>query len=380
MKCPRCGTENVDYAVFCVKCSSKLVRPAPLPGTGAAGGSTKQAAPVRSASAAPTVPASTVSAAPAIVYYAGFWKRFLATMIDVLLINILLAVILVISRGGSGLSFPPTAHMLISLMATNVLFWVVFWLYNTIMESSSKQATLGKMLLGIRVTDLDGNRLSFGKENARYWGKLLSALTLYIGFIMAGFTQKKQGLHDILAGTLVVNKQEQPTSMVTVALGIAVVIAAISIFGRLATKVIPKNPQNSPAQDISHLTSTLQTMTMTMGMVEIKAALEHYARNNGGAFPSTLSDQNFVSILPHGQMPPSPFKAGTFLSVAEEKAVDDPVDYASRNSGCNGTATEGEINYYYSPSDNPTVWAINGCDSNGVIKARGSDVNLVLHK
>ena len=369
MKCPRCGTENVDYAVFCTKCSTKLVRQAPLPGTGATGGATKPAAPV-----------STVPASPAIVYYSGFWKRFLAALIDVLLINILLAIILAISRGGSGMSFPPTAHMLISLMVTNVLFWVVFWLYNTIMESSSKQATLGKMLLGIRVADLDGNRLSFGKANARYWGKLLSVLTLYIGFIMAGFTQKKQGLHDILAGTLVVNKQEQPTSMVTVALGIAVLIAAMSIIGRLATKAIPKNTQNSSSQDISHVTSTLQTMTMTMGMVEIKAALERYDQNNGGVYPKTLSDQNFVSILPQGHMPPSPFKAGTVLSVAEEKAVDDPVDYAAQNSGCNGTATEGEINYYYGPSDNPTVWAINGCDSHGAIKAPGSEINLVLHK
>ena len=56
------------------------------------------------------------------------------------------------------------------------------------------------------------------------------------------------------------------------------------------------------------------------------------------------------------------------------------VDYATQNSGCNGTATEGEINYYYGPSDNPTVWAINGCDSHGAIKAPGSEINLVLHK
>lgn len=370
MKCPRCGTENVDYAVFCAKCGAKLVRPASPPSPVAPGLRSTQ----------PAAPAIPVSPAQTSFYYAGFWKRFLAVTIDVLLINIILAVIFAITRGGKDMTFPPTVHMLVGLMVTNLMFWVVFWLYNTIMESSSKQATLGKMALGIIVTDLDGNRISFGKANARYWSKLLSVLTLYIGFIMAGFTGKKQGLHDILAGTLVVNKREQPTSIVTVALGVAVVVLAIVIFGRLAEKGVPKNPQNISHQNISRLTSALKTMTMTMGMVEIKAALDRFGQTNGGAYPETLSDQNFVSILPHGQMPPSPYKAGTFLSVAEDKAVDDPVGYASQNSGCNGAATEGEIDYYYSPETNPTSWAINGCDSEGVIKTPDGSAIFVVHK
>jgi uncharacterized RDD family membrane protein YckC len=74
------------------------------------------------------------------------------------------------------------------------------------MESSARQATLGKMALGIVVTDLDGNRIGFGRATGRYFAKILSALILLIGFIMAAFTQKKQGLHDIIAGTLVVKK------------------------------------------------------------------------------------------------------------------------------------------------------------------------------
>lgn len=80
------------------------------------------------------------------------------------------------------------------------------WLYYALMESSVKQATLGKMALGIVVTDLAGNRISFGRATGRYWAKLISALTLLAGFVMAGFTAKKQALHDMIAGCLVVTK------------------------------------------------------------------------------------------------------------------------------------------------------------------------------
>jgi uncharacterized RDD family membrane protein YckC len=74
------------------------------------------------------------------------------------------------------------------------------------MESSTSQATIGKMLMGIKVTDMNGHRISFARASGRFFGKALSKLIVYIGFIMAAFTEKKQGLHDILAKTLVINK------------------------------------------------------------------------------------------------------------------------------------------------------------------------------
>jgi uncharacterized RDD family membrane protein YckC len=77
------------------------------------------------------------------------------------------------------------------------------WLYEALMESSSYQATLGKMILGMKVTDLYGNRISFGRATGRHFAKILSGMVLCIGFIMVGLTQRKQGLHDLLAGTLV---------------------------------------------------------------------------------------------------------------------------------------------------------------------------------
>jgi uncharacterized RDD family membrane protein YckC len=83
---------------------------------------------------------------------------------------------------------------------------VLNWLYFTLLESSQKQATLGKMALGIVVTDVNGSRITFGRANGRYWSKIVSALILLVGYLMAAFTEKKQALHDMMSGCLVVQK------------------------------------------------------------------------------------------------------------------------------------------------------------------------------
>lgn len=142
--------------------------------------------------------------------YAGFWKRFCACILDTIILFFGGAVIGGFSGGimgfilgASGVDVD-TIQMIAALMG-NVIGIVMNWLYFTLFESSARQATPGKMALGIQVTDLDGNRISFGKANGRYWGKLLSVLTLLFGYVMAGFTEKKQALHDMLSGCLVVN-------------------------------------------------------------------------------------------------------------------------------------------------------------------------------
>jgi uncharacterized RDD family membrane protein YckC len=91
-------------------------------------------------------------------------------------------------------------------IAFSLLLDLMFWLYCAAFESSGWQATPGKKLLGLYVTDLKGNRISFLRASGRFLGKALEQLTLFIGFLMAGFTAKKQALHDMLCGCLVLRK------------------------------------------------------------------------------------------------------------------------------------------------------------------------------
>ena len=136
------------------------------------------------------------------VAYAGFWRRFAAVLIDGIIIGIASSIVrygIIGTIAGGSLSTGAAA-------AYEIVYLAAFWLYYTLMEASSRQATIGKMALGIIVTDLDGRRISWGRANARFFSKILSYITIYIGFIMAGFTEKKQGLHDMIAGTLVVVK------------------------------------------------------------------------------------------------------------------------------------------------------------------------------
>ena len=83
---------------------------------------------------------------------------------------------------------------------------IIPWLYYAFMESGDNQAALGKMALCLKVTDLESQRISFSTATGRYFGKIISALILLIGYFMAGFREKKQALHDIMAGTLVLSK------------------------------------------------------------------------------------------------------------------------------------------------------------------------------
>jgi uncharacterized RDD family membrane protein YckC len=133
--------------------------------------------------------------------YAGFWRRVAAVLIDgVLLSAVTVPLTLAL---GDGDTYAEAARS----TAGSSISAVVTWLYSALMESSAKQATVGKIALGIIVTDLEGRRIGFGKATGRHFAKIISALILGIGFLMVAFTRRKQGLHDILAGTLVVRGQ-----------------------------------------------------------------------------------------------------------------------------------------------------------------------------
>ncbi len=144
-------------------------------------------------------------------YYAGFWKRFAAHLIDDVVLSLIGTLLLVVVAGVvgvplglSGVDDDYTAALI--MMYFGMAGFVLGWLYYTVLESSVRQATLGKMAMGIVVTDMAGNRISFARANARFWSKILSSMFFYIGYMMAGFTERKQGLHDLIAATLVINK------------------------------------------------------------------------------------------------------------------------------------------------------------------------------
>ncbi len=136
---------------------------------------------------------------PATTGYGGFWIRVVAYIIDAILLSVASGIV------GAALgvnifvsdwsNYDPTAN-LVSL--------VISWLYFALLESSERGATVGKMAVGLRVVTSDGQRLSFMNATGRYFAKFISAIILGIGFIMVAFTDKKRGLHDMIAGTLVI--------------------------------------------------------------------------------------------------------------------------------------------------------------------------------
>jgi uncharacterized RDD family membrane protein YckC len=143
--------------------------------------------------------------------WAGFWLRFCAYVIDAIITGIAGAVVgfivgfLIGATMGAGGSTQQSIEVTAGLVG-RLLSIVMTWLYFAMMESSSRQATLGKMALGLVVTDMNGARISFGRATGRHFAKIISVLTIFIGYMMAGFTERRQGLHDILAGTLVIKK------------------------------------------------------------------------------------------------------------------------------------------------------------------------------
>jgi len=191
MFCTRCGATNADNARFCGGCGMSF-----LPG-----GAVPSAVAVAPAMAAPAF------------RYAGFWRRFVAMIIDSLVFSPLI-IFFIVSSGVMGAILHPGgdleglggAMLAMTIAGFAVVLFVGSWLYHTWMESSRYQATLGKMALGIIVTDMNGQRISFGRANGRFFGKWVSSMIMNIGYLMAAFTEKKQALHDILAGCLVVLK------------------------------------------------------------------------------------------------------------------------------------------------------------------------------
>ena len=178
-------------------------RAGPSPGQATQYAVPSQAAGITAAIAAPTSGQATD--------YAGFWWRYLATFLDSFLIGAVTNLIgfmhgILIGVGGIMTDTDESAVSAILMLMGILTVIVAGWLYEALMVSSSYQATLGKMAVGMVVTDMQGRRISFLRATGRHFGRLLSLMLFLIGYLIQPFTEKRQALHDMMAGCLVLRK------------------------------------------------------------------------------------------------------------------------------------------------------------------------------
>lgn len=128
------------------------------------------------------------------LYYPRSLKRYFAFFIDFVILSIALTILEAVFS-----SYEDAMPWLLP-----VVFIIGWWLYSALMQSSERQATIGMRVLGLRVTDMEGQRITFSRATIRFFASILSFLIFGIGFFMVDFTRKKQSLHDIIAKTLVV--------------------------------------------------------------------------------------------------------------------------------------------------------------------------------
>jgi uncharacterized RDD family membrane protein YckC len=216
MFCSSCGATVKEGIAFCGSCGKPIVGY----NLGQGSASAMVSVPAQAAGGAITRAGELPTRDTGL--YAGFWLRLLADVIDNILLGIpygLLGLMIFASAlpmlRDLGSTRNPNPLLILTLLGSRILLFILLnllgtWLYWSLLESSSWQATIGKKALGLYVTDLQGSRVSFGKASGRFFaGRGISlvpsigALYYLIDCIMAGLTEKKQALHDMIAGCLV---------------------------------------------------------------------------------------------------------------------------------------------------------------------------------
>jgi uncharacterized RDD family membrane protein YckC len=149
-------------------------------------------------------------------HFGGFWIRFVALVIDGIIlgaVGLIVRIPLGLAIGGAGLTLgrnPDPSEilgMLPAVMGMIGLFWFIHMALSLAYEVyflTTRGATPGKMVLGLKVIREDGSNLSAGVAAGRFFGKYLSGLTLCIGFLLAAFDREKRALHDHICQTRVI--------------------------------------------------------------------------------------------------------------------------------------------------------------------------------
>lgn len=218
MYCSKCGSEISPAATFCATCGQAVSGVVPAAPAALAGSAFPATVPP--ASPTYTAPPPAVVTSYGGVTYAGFWLRLVAHLLDGLICGLAFVILLIpvfaltgagafLSKLGSSDDVSDAAAGFIVLALVGVFLGgvVLAWLYYAYAESSSWQGTAGKKLLNLYVTDMSGRPISFGRASGRFFARFVTNLIpLSIGYILAGFTEKKQAIHDMIASCLVLRR------------------------------------------------------------------------------------------------------------------------------------------------------------------------------
>jgi uncharacterized RDD family membrane protein YckC len=197
--CASCGNPRQAYGRYCLFCGDVLSEP-------------KVKVVVSPKTAALRQEVGKPEPEP--VEYGGFWRRTWAGAIDVVLeaaaaLVITYVIDKVLNRVGPMLGYEPWMSKMAVGFSYILVLSILAWLYCAFSESSPHQATLGKRIMGLRVVNADGSRVSFGEATVRHFMKFLSLFTAGVGFMMAGWTKRHQALHDIPCNCFVVRTPEE---------------------------------------------------------------------------------------------------------------------------------------------------------------------------
>jgi uncharacterized RDD family membrane protein YckC len=213
--CSKCGVNLAAGAAFCGSCGT----PTGTPAAAIARASAPPSYIGGSSHAAYADPAGLIASRG--FSYAGFWLRVVASLIDAVIMGfaggILFVPLFFLTGLGAHINSLAERHgqpdpaFVVGLIGMILVFatlsMLIQWLYHAYLESGEKQGTWGKQALGLYVTDLMGNPITFGRASGRFFAKVVTGMIpLGIGYIMAGFTERKQALHDMIASCLVLRR------------------------------------------------------------------------------------------------------------------------------------------------------------------------------
>lgn len=262
MLCTNCGATNADDAKVCKSCDQPLsgVWQSPKSELVSAAGEDGE------------------------MVYGGFWERFAASFVDgfILMIiwmvgGIVLGVVIAATSHGNA----PMAQQAVpfAILAFYAGLFLVMGLYFVLMESGARGATFGKRALKLRVVDLEGNRIGKGRATGRFLGRFLSNF-MYIGYLIQPFTERKQALHDMLAGTVVVKTDKKSGGTGIVIAIVAAFFILLFVIGILAAIAIPAYQ--------GYVNKAKMMKAETVGRIATRA-VENYAAQNG-KIPASLAD------------------------------------------------------------------------------------------